>query len=284
MNMALKNLLRDKKRMMFSLCGGLLCMLIIAGCDWAGKKKSTTAVNIHGVNYTDLEFSYYVEDPDDKNNHGGGEIVNAFSAGGILCCYELPPEWRPGIKVSIVVTRPKRVPPGGRYEEEHEEHVVEVPQYAEARPGALWVIRNSDETMSLVSSEYQPNHEKWPGKVKGWPVPSLEWQRARHDLYIREAEQGVELYEGLLADLKANADKAAVERWEFKKEIVRKDYLGPNTKPNSYSSKLGKENHDLLQRFSGPTDPGFRAWLKNDGEEGLKREKEKLEKLKKERP
>jgi hypothetical protein len=36
--------------------------------------------------------------------------------------------------------------------------------------GELWVLRGADGSMSVVSSDFQPDHPNWPGRVKDWPV------------------------------------------------------------------------------------------------------------------
>lgn len=276
----------QKKKRLLLLLGAVLLGTIIVSQYPTSPAKTTKSVGISGVNYTDLEFSYHVQDPENKDNRGGGEIVNAFAAGGIRCCYELPPVWRPGMKLKIGVTQPNREKlEKNQYEENHEEHIVEVPQYAQGLPGDLWVIRNADETMSVVLSSVQPDHEQWPGKVKGWPVPSLAYQRKIHDMYVREAEHGVRLYESLLAKLKADPSKRAKESWEFSEQIVKENYPDPSKPPSrSFSGEIGKANYDLLRRFKGPDDPAFRAWLKADYEEKLVQEKEKLAQVLRERP
>lgn len=284
--MKMISFIQKKKHLLLVLSSVLLGAIMVSQYAKTNEKTRTTkSVNIHGVNYTDLEFSYDVQDPENKDNRGGGEIVNAFAAGGIRCCYELPLSWQPGMKMRIGVTRPKRETPENRYEEEHKEHLVEVPQYAQGKPGDLWVVRNADETMSVVLSDVQPDHEQWPGKVQGWPVPSLAYQRKIYDMYVREAEDGVELYEELLAELKADPGKRAKESWEYSEQIVKKNYPDPSKPPSrSYSGEIGKENYDLLKRFKGADDPAYRAWLKADYEEKLANAKERLAYVRKGRP
>jgi hypothetical protein len=168
----------------FELWHVLIACLLSMSFMTACAKVTTTSVNMHGVNYTSDVFSYSVEDPADKNNHGGGELIDPYAAGGTTCCYELPKKWRSGIKLQINTTRwlPKK--PDGNMPEIHEKHVLEVPPYVDGKPGELLIMRNANGTVGVISSDYQPDHAKWPGKVKGWPAPSLEYQRERWDLYI----------------------------------------------------------------------------------------------------
>jgi hypothetical protein len=243
-------------------------------------KTGTASVSIHGVNYTDQEFSYTVEDPADKNNRGGGELINPFAAGGTMCCYDLPRKWRPGIKVQVNFTRWLAKKADGSLPEVRESHVVEVPPYVNGKVGELWVLRNADGTMGVVSSDYQPDHEKWPGKVKGWPVPSLAYQRERWDLYIEHAEGYVQLYKKMLDELEKSPDTRAAVDWDYAAENAAKYREGVRSDRN----KFAKENRDLLNRFSGPSDPNFRSWLKQDYEQSLKESELEFKKLKDSRP
>lgn len=57
--------------------------------------------------------------------------------------------------------------------------------------------------ISLVSSNVQPNHVDWPGKIIGWPVPSAAFRLALYERLLKEAQSGVELFENSLSDLDA---------------------------------------------------------------------------------
>jgi hypothetical protein len=258
------------------LIASLLCVQMLTACA----KTGTASVSIHGVNYMDEVVSFRVEDPANENNHGGGGLIDPFAAGGTMCCYDLPKKWRPGIKIKIDVTRwlPKKA--DGSLPEVHENHAVEVPPYADGKVGELWVLRNADGTMSVVSSDYQPDHEKWPGKFKGWPVPSLAYQRERWDLYISLAESDVRLYKEMLRELETAPGTRAAEAWEFTAREAARYMEGVRAEWN----ERAKADRDLLARFTGSSDPKFHAWLKQDYEEGLKRSELKLKGLKESRP
>jgi hypothetical protein len=60
--------------------------------------------------------------------------------------------------------------------------IVEVPPYVDSKVGEIRVVRATDGTLSIVSSDYQPDHEKWPGRINCWPLLALEYRRARSDL------------------------------------------------------------------------------------------------------
>jgi hypothetical protein len=245
---------------------GLLSLTMLTACA----KSTTASVSIHGVNYTEEVFSYSVEDPADKNNQGGGELIDPYAAGGTMCCYALPKKWRPGIKLQINTTRwlPKK--PDGNMLEVHEQHVVEVPSYVDGKPGELWVIRNADATVDVVSSDYQPDHENWPGKVKGWPVPSLAYQRERWDLYIHLAESDMSAAQQLKAEFEQSPDKRAAESWNFEM--------------NGNADGTYRGNPKSLAGYSGPTDPKYRLKLRQEDIEWLEESQRKLIELRRTRP
>lgn len=226
----------------------LLSAWVLTGCE-----KPTVDVNLHGVDYSDREFSYYVVDPANPSNVAG-EHIDPFAAGGTTCCFPLPRKWHPGIKVQIRTTHwlPKR--PDGSLPEVNEEHLVEVPRYADGTPGELWVIRGADGAISVISSDFQPDHPKWPGMPKGWPVPSLEYRRERWELFRKHEEEGVELYQSFLKKFKDDPYRESSEAWVY-----------------------AKENHpDTLKDFTGPNDPRYRAALKKEYDDGLVRSQKQL--------
>lgn len=130
-----------------------------------------------------------------------------------------------------------------------QKHVVEVPRYVDGKPGELWVLRNADGSVSVVSSDLQPDHARWPGKVKGWPVPSLEYQRERWELFRKHEEGGVRLYISLLKKLKEDPEGQLTESWNYAKEHYPED----------------------VAVFTGPNDPKYMISLKKEYDEGLKR-------------
>jgi hypothetical protein len=259
---------------------GCLCLTLLTACA----KTNMASVNIHGVNYTEQEFSYRVTDPGNKDNHGGGEIVDSFSAGGTLCCYELPRKWRPGILVEIHTIRWLDKPPDQpekAIEEINETHRVEVPKYVDGKPGELWVVRQADGTFAVVSSDYQPDHAKWPGAVKGWPVPTLEYRRKLVDVYIKIEEDSVNKFQDAVTELETAPARLATEAWEFEGRDIASF---ANSKLNSDTARRARESRDLLAKFSGPSDPKFIAYLKDEYTKTLQKSKAKLQELKESRP
>jgi hypothetical protein len=234
-----------------------LIAAVLAGCE-----KPDVAVNIHGVNYKGDAFSYYVADPARPDSGAGGELIDAFAAGGTTCCFTLPKIWRPGIKVQISTTHWLPKLPDNSLPEVKETHIAEVPRYADGKPGELWVLRMADGGIGLVSSDVQPDHEKWPGKVKGWPVPSLEYQRERWELLREHKRDFVEAHVSLLRGLEESPRGAARQAWAHAKEY----------EPSS------------LTGFTGPEDPRYIVALRKEYEEGLKEAQQELKKFEGTRP
>jgi hypothetical protein len=228
----------------------LLIAVMLAGCE-----KPTVDVNIHGVNYKDDAFSYIVADPTRPESAAGGELIDAFAAGGTTCCVTLPRIWRPGIKVQISTTHWLAKLPDNSLPEVKETHVVEVPRYMDGKPGELWVLRTADGSVDLISSDFQPDHEKWPGKVKGWPVPSLEYQRQRWELLKEHKQVFIRTYIELLDELERTPEIATKAAWEHAKEYEPKS----------------------LEGFSGPNDPKYALALKREYADGLERSRKDFE-------
>jgi hypothetical protein len=234
----------------------LLCLLPQSVQAFRG--KPTVPVSVHGLNYSNEEFSYTVEDPNDAKNKAGGELINRFGAGGMMCCYDLPKQWKPGLLVKVNSTHwlPKQA--DGKLPEVKQTFVVEVPPYADGKPGELWVLRQADGGVKVVSSDYQPDHEKWPGEVKGWPVPSKDYIQERRRLYLSIAESDVRSGKELLAELDNAPDLATEEAWKFRSKYSPKDLTG----------------------FTDSSDPKFKEWLKARYQQSLRSSEDRVNRLK----
>lgn len=204
--------------------------------------KSDIPVSIHGVNHSAEPFSFVLTDPSNKQNRGGGELIGSFGAGGTVCCYTLPAKWRPGLRVEIAETFWLPMLPDKTVPNRKNKHVLDIPPYADGKAGELWVMRSREGALSVVSSDFQPDHPRWPGKIKGWPIPSIEYQRQRHGLYLKEAEDTVDMYHKLIDGLEKDPAKRAQESWEHQ---------------SVYET-------EKLKGFSGPQDPAYRALLKRE--------------------
>jgi hypothetical protein len=124
------------------------------------------------------------------------------------------------------------------------------------------VVRATDGSVSVISSDFQPDHPKWPGKVKGWPVPSLEYRREQWELMRDHEQEGVELYLSLLDQLEKTPARTAKDFWDQGKMY----------------------NPSLIRGFSGPEDQRYLDSLREHFKEGLGRSKKLLEKVMEERP
>jgi hypothetical protein len=237
-----------------------LCLLALPAL--MGCAKDSVPVSIHGVNYTRQEFSFTIVDPADKKNFGGREAIAPFSAGGTMCCYSLPTKWRAGIKVQIDGTHWLPEKPDGSLPEVKEKNVVEVPLYVNGKPGELWVLRGADGDLSVISSDFQPDHAKWPGKVKGWPVPSLEYQRERLNLYIKLEQDILDTFENSLSQLTMFPDAKAKKAW----------------------ANAVKRDPESIQPYKGPDDKAYREYLDKEYREGIATSRKKLQRLKAQLP
>lgn len=225
----------------------LFCLPVLSACA----KVATASVNVLGVNYTEQEFSYRLEDPTNSKNKASGELIDSFSAGGIQCCFELPRVWRPGIKVRILTTQWNLPPPPNddlkNLKEIHGAVEAEVRGYVEGTPGDLWVVRGADGAFEVISSKYQPDHPKWPGVVKGWPVPSLEYRRKLWSQGYNEAKDA--LASAREEDIRlANEPEALfLSYWNFGREHRPSEIAGfSGYKDSRYQAKIRADVRNAL--------------------------------------
>lgn len=241
----------------------LVVALVSAAVYWQSRDEKNIGVNLHGVNHTADTFSFYLTDPENPERISGGSgLIDPYSAGGIGCCAVLPRKWKPGLKLQIHATHWLSSLPDGSLPEVKEIVEAEVPNYVEGKPGEIWVMRSTDGKLEVVSSDYQPDHPRWPGKVKGWPIPSIEYRRERWELYRKHEAGGVELYESLLNDLKTNPGLEAKGAWDYAK----------------------KNDPKSLEEFTGPDDPSYRTNLRSRYTSGLERSKQRLKEVMEARP
>ena len=235
----------------------IVCLQDICACG-----KDAIPVSVHGVNYDESAFSFVLSDTAKPENRAGGELIEPFSAGGIMCCYTVPRRWHAGLKASVQWRYWLSKTGTDSLEEVRKVEVLEIPPYPIGKPAELWLLRTTNDTLILVSSDLQPDHPAWPSKIKGWPVPSLEFRRERWALYVKEAQDNVDLFEDFLKRLHENPAATAEEIW-------------------SSSLKLSPSE---LKGFSGPSDPKFLAYLETDFQRSLVRSKSLLDAQLKKRP
>jgi hypothetical protein len=244
------------RRLLLSILPILLTACAVLTPSMATSSNGVS-VSLHGVNYTGESFQYVVGDPKDPSNSGGGEHISPFSAGGTMCCYQLPKRWAPGIQVQVQATHWTKKGPEKKLEEITQIHMVELPRFPDREVGALWVLRTKEGAIELVFSNVQPDHPDWPGRVKGWPEPSLEYRRERWELYRYSAQVSVDNYQNLLSELQSKPQNRVREAWNFEKQ----------------------QRNPEISIFSGSDDPAFAAHLKKKYVEGLKLSKLRLEKV-----
>lgn len=242
-------------------------LLFLFGCasrveSGSPRSGDLVSVSIHGVNHSGDTFQFSVIDPRDTSNTGGGELIGPYEAGGIVCCFKLPSKWAPGTTVEIQSKHWLSTGDGKETSGIYTKHMVEVPPYASGQAGELWVLRMADGKIDVVSSDLQPNHPQWPGKIKGWPVASREFMLKRWELYRHSAQDDVDNYRDALSDLQTKAKKDLREVWELHKKYSREEVSG----------------------FSGPEDPAYSAYLKKRYVKGLRRSELKLEQILRAKP
>ncbi len=246
------------EKKMKNLCRvtGISILLVFSGSGCS----ENTSVSVHGVNYTEQTFFYSILKGDDLDA-SVGETIEPYGAGGTVCCYSLPHKWRPDLTVRVRTTVSSKGSDGNLFETTKIEDVRVAP-YSSGSPGELWILRDPGGNVSAISSDYQPNHPKWPGKIKGWPTPSLNYQQERWKIYMDHELEYVTLAKEFLAELETDPDGLARRKWR----IAMRD------EPSEYT------------RFQGPDDPKFRAFLKSRYEAMLQRSERNVEKLQEAKP
>ncbi|MEH6433916.1 DUF3304 domain-containing protein [Massilia sp. DD77] len=242
-------------------------LILLAGCTseldgGAAAPKGSVAVSVHGVNYSGDPFKFGVTHPNASEDTGVGEHIGPFSAGGTVCCFNLPEKWKPGIKLTVYASHWVGKGANNGADTVDKVHTVELPPYADGKAGELWVMRTAEGGLEVVSSDLQPDHPQWPGKVKGWPEPSLEFQRKHWALLHGYAIQAVEDNISLLEELKRTPHAAITKSWKFDRQY----------------------RHDEIANFSGPEDPRYADYLENRYKEGLQQSKARVAESLSEKP
>jgi len=169
----------------------LFAVACLGACSLPRKSDGKIGVDTGGVNYSDQAMTYALSDPNDPNNRSA-EPVDPYGAGGTMCCFRIPETWQAGIKVRLKI-----------YDGSLnlvKDTMVELPPYVDGKPGQLWAVLYQDGSVEVVSSNYGPPHEKWPGKIKGWPVPSIEYRRKLIEREIHAAKQSIAVSKRVLSD------------------------------------------------------------------------------------
>jgi hypothetical protein len=128
----------------------------------------------------------------------------------------------------------------------------------------VWFINYPDGTVGVVSTAYRPNGDEWPGKIKGWPKPSLAFQRELWDRDMRLARESLESSAEALQELNKDSKKYLKETWDER------------AKEFAYRKELAV--------FSGPDDPAFFTKEKAMLERLIVWNQEKIDRLMKVKP
>lgn len=241
------------KAFMYRLSTMLAAATLLAACSISPNSDSKIGVDISGVNYSDMPITYIVSDPNDKASVGA-EPLDPFAAGGSMCCFRLPATWQPGIKVKVEILDTNRNP--------FKEEIVDLPPYVDGKPGRIWAVLYQDGSVEVLSSEYGPPNTKWPGKVKGWPVPTVEYRRMLWERDLRYMQSDINATTTLIEQLEKNPEASLQESWVFDKQYRAKD----------------------IEKFSGPNDLEYRTYLRQRYQESLARRKQRLENWMKRKP
>ncbi|PIF77030.1 uncharacterized protein DUF3304 [Variovorax sp. 54] len=212
----------------------LLASLTTSGC--ALGRADTVPASVSGVNYTDQDIRYRLFDPKDpKQTAVASEEIGPFAAGGVICCYNVPKTWAPGIQVGVVL---QSYDNKARDYRPRQTFIVDLPPYDKSgKAGDVWFINYPDGTVGVVSTAYRPNGDEWPGKIKGWPKPSLAFQRELWERDMKLAREALEADQRSLDELRKDPQRYLERTW--------------NRLANSYAFR------EKLKPFSGPEDPAF---------------------------
>ena len=236
----------------------LILLLGSTACSSAPKQLGLPVV---GVNYTDFDYSMSVYDTVRADNRVSSGELTPFSAGGQMCCFDLPRQWQPGMKLKV--RSYKGVSEGGQWvRDDVTEQLVEVPRYEPGELGTLWVLQFADGRVEVLNSMVSPEHPQWTGSVKGWPKPSLAYRTKIWKIYYDDAVQGVQFYRELVREFRQAPEKVAIDFWASDKQYRAKE----------------------IQTFTGAGDPGYLQYLRSRFEQGYERASDKLRKLESEKP
>lgn len=148
----------------------LILLIVLGGTSvWLWREKQwrddMVAPTMILINYTGEDVYVSLRNSQFPNpGQGASDGMGPYVGGGsVICCVPMPTHWRPGIKM-IVKYRFGNWP-----KEQEQTKVVELPDYPDGRPGYLFVLVHSETDIEVLSSIYGPLHERWPGRVKGYP-------------------------------------------------------------------------------------------------------------------
>ncbi|WP_046168578.1 DUF3304 domain-containing protein [Chromobacterium vaccinii] len=160
----------------------LFSCFALSACAGTGGQlgASMTVVNYSGKGYDWVA----VAKPDAPEQAEAADMVSPYGASGIMCCVNLPAKWQPGMQLVVQTKDATKAKTAAEWSKENmplKLRTVEVPRYAEGDVGTVWVQFLPDNKVALVVSRYDPSNANWPGAVRGWPKPSVEYRRVLWD-------------------------------------------------------------------------------------------------------
>ena len=176
------------------------------------------AASIQALNYSSREVDYIaVENPGNTNSGGGGDSIRPYGQGGSICCFSVPEKWHADLKVVVVY----QLSPDPTFHRE----TVSIPPYPDGKGGDIWLIVYEDGSVGAVVSLYGPSRPEWPGKIKGYPVPTKEYRDERRRQKLkREKATLLTLERVLLRDiniLSVEDIKETQEIIEFQRKLIQ---------------------------------------------------------------
>jgi hypothetical protein len=193
----------------------VLCTLLLAACAHAGDKNQLDAP-LAVVNYTDSPVGWVGVAKPETPNQIVAEGVLAFGAGGSMCCVSLPEKWYPGLELIVQTQDGIRTRTAEEWSKEKMpiiQHRVPVPPYTTLRLGRVWVQLLPGGKVVLVVSDLDPTDPQWPGEVKGWPVPTVEFRRKLWNLEMDVLQKSLARFERMIKD--ANEKETAEYKWSI---------------------------------------------------------------------
>lgn len=201
-------------RQLLSGAFSVLLALMLAGCELAAEAtdggattriEDVATVMVDTVNYQhSLGTKYTLYDLSvDPPRAVGGAFSNFLESGGSKgCCIALPKTWRPSIKVRLKWTESSRT------EIFPEEHIrdLEIPKYD--TPADLYVVFYPNHEVEVVSSQGEPGHPLWAGRIKQAPWDYCVEQNGRKPCWqaLPKAGLGLDELQGFCTYLKDEND------------------------------------------------------------------------------
>ena len=217
-------------------------------------KSAAVGVAVSAINYTGDEMSYVATDPTNPSN-AAAEVVGPFAAGGIICCYDLPKTWKTGIRIKVKFYDIK--------EKLIREISTDVLPYIDGKVEHLWIASYPDGSVEAISSQYLPTHEKWPGKVRGWPKADRVFLGKLWEEKITRINREISTLKSQKKELEKSPQKKMEEFWLLDQEFSKKSEKGI---------------------YHGPDDPAYVRHIKMENEMAIKSAKRERDELMERKP